>query len=58
MKKIYQNPTIKIVKINVTLMVGSSPGQQNLSIDDYPVVDSEEIGSRQGYSVWDDEDDY
>lgn len=57
MKKIYQNPTIKIVKINVTLMQASSPGQQNLTIENY-VEDSEEIGSRQGYSVWDDEDDY
>ena len=57
MKKTYQNPTIKIVKINVTLMLASSPGQQNLTIDN-PVEDSEEINSRQGYSVWDDEDDY
>lgn len=57
MKKIYQIPTTIIVKINVTQMIASSPGQQNLSKDDTPVVSSEEIGSRRGRSVWDDDED-
>ena len=57
MKKIYQIPTTIIVKINVTQMIASSPGQQNLNIEDTPVVSSEEIGSRRGRSIWDDEDD-
>ena len=57
MKKTYQIPTIEIVKINVTLMQASSPGQQDLRTEDF-VEDTEQIGSRLGYSVWDDEDDY
>ena len=57
MKKTYQIPTTIIVKINVTQMIASSPGQQNLRIGDTYVENSEEIGSRRGRSVWDDDDD-
>lgn len=51
MKKIYQNPEIKIVKVQTAQMVAASPG--------YGGSTTETSGnlSREGGSLWDDEND-
>ena len=53
MKKIYQNPEIKIVKVQPTLMQAASPGYGGTT----DAVSGN--ASRQGGSFWDDdEEDY
>ena len=53
MKKIYKNPTIKVVKIQPTnILVNSLP-----TSDEYADPESGML-SRRGGSDWDDDDDY
>ena len=50
MKKIYQNPTIKIVKIQTQQMLAES-------VDVGTTYNGETVLSRRDRSVWDDEDE-
>lgn len=50
MKKLYKNPEIKVVKMQVTLM-------QDASVQMYGKEATGSAMSRQGGSLWDDDDD-
>ena len=52
MKKTYQSPNIKVVRIVQQLLSGAS-GLEKYST---PVTDETEVLSRESYSLWDDED--
>ena len=58
MKKIYNAPSTIVVKIELQRMIAESPASVTLSKDAGEVTSSDGIGSRQGNSLWDDEDDY
>jgi len=51
MKKIYQNPEIKIVKVQTTRMIASSPGYGG------ETTETSGNASRVGGGFWDDEDE-
>ena len=51
MKKTYQNPEMKIVKIQVSQMIAASPGYGGTTDATYGNA------SRRGGSLWDDDDD-
>ena len=53
MKKIYEAPSIEIVRITQQLLNGGSP------LDKYttPVTDEDDVLSREASSFWDDDED-
>lgn len=56
MKKIYQNPEIKIVKVQTAKMIADSTRMGINSSD--PALDNESsVASRRGGSFWDDDED-
>lgn len=61
MKKAYLEPTIDVIKVKEqTLLVvsGDTGNVNNVTIEGDFTGNDNDILSRQGYSVWDDEDDY
>lgn len=61
MKKAYLEPTIDVIKVKEqTLLVvsGDTGNVTNVTIEDDFTGNENDILSRHGYSVWDDEDDY
>lgn len=59
MKKTYIEPNMKIVAISVktTILAGSDPQVQTLSIDGASIDDGSKIGSRGGGAFWDDDEE-
>lgn len=53
MKKTYQNPTMKVVKIQTVKMIATS----NLRVGN-AYQENDAVLSRRGGSSWDDEEDY
>ena len=61
MKKAYLEPTIDVIKVKeqTLLVVSGDTGNVNhVTIEDDFTGNENDILSRHGHSVWDDEDDY
>lgn len=56
MKKTYQNPTTKVVKIQTVKMIAASPDGFNKSLNSVGGDGSNALG-RRGGSSWDDEEE-
>ena len=56
MKKIYQNPEMKIVKVQVAQMIAASPETTTVEVGE-PVTTAEDAESRSfNSSIWDEEE--
>ena len=55
MKKIYQNPTTKVMRIELHQMIAASPATEQRGFGE-DVTDASGADARRGSSLWDDED--
>ena len=54
MKKIYQNPTTTVMRIELQQMIAASPATEQMVIGD--PVDNASGADARSFSIWDDED--
>ena len=54
MKKTYINPTMTVVKVKTHSPLQASDPQVKISSGS---VDASEVGSRRGFSIWDDDEE-
>ncbi|MBP5339254.1 MAG: hypothetical protein J6Z14_08150 [Prevotella sp.] len=59
MKNIYIAPSLDIVEVKVkaSLLAGSDPNTQTLSVTEGNISDGSQIGSRRQSSLWDDDEE-
>ena len=56
-KKEYITPQLQVVKIHTAKVIAISSARLSTEVE-YQIQSSDDFGSRRGFDLWDDEDEY